>query len=78
MYTFVLSFVTEFIEDIDKKLKEIDPEGGLSKIQKRWLGFCICGIIITNSVCWKRFERAGWGYCSHASLSWMFRQAVTE
>ena len=75
MCSSILFFITDFIEDIDKRLKGFDPQGGLSKIQKGWLGVCISGIIVTNSVCWKRFERAGWGYRSHAGLSWIFRQA---
>ena len=34
----------------------------------------MAAIIITNSICWKRFERASLGQRSAASLSWMFRQ----
>ena len=70
----VLPFVTNFVYDLNEALKEIDPKAGLSRIQKGWLGFCIGAIVVTNSVCWKRFERAGWGCCSHAGLSWMFRR----
>jgi hypothetical protein len=32
-------------------------------------------IIITNSVCWTRFEKAGIGRYGIAALSWMFRKS---
>jgi hypothetical protein len=69
-----LPFVTAFIEKLDAAVQKIDPEAGLTRIQKGWLGFCVLGVMVTNSVCWKRFERAGMGRRTHASLSWMFRQ----
>jgi hypothetical protein len=33
------------------------------------------GIVITESVCWARFERASFGSWSLAALSWMFRKS---
>lgn len=68
-----LPFVTVFVDELDTALKRIDPDAGLTSIQKGWLGFCLLAIMVTNSVCWKRFERASLGRHSHASLSWMFR-----
>ena len=56
-----LPFVADFINELDKGLKIYEPELGLSRIQRRWLGFCLMGIILTNSVCWARFERASLG-----------------
>jgi hypothetical protein len=44
-------------------------------IQRSWLGLCLMGILVTNSVCWARFERASLGRYSLAALSWMFRHA---
>lgn len=32
-------------------------------------------MLVTNSLCWARFERASLGTYSLAALSWMFRQA---
>jgi hypothetical protein len=34
---------------------------GLSALQRRWLGFCLMAMMVTNSLCWTRFERAGLG-----------------
>jgi hypothetical protein len=70
-----LPFMTAFVDELDRALKRHDPEAGLTRKQKSWLGFCLMAIIVTNSVCWKRFERASVGQRSAASLSWMFRKA---
>lgn len=69
-----LPFVTAFVDELDGVLKRIDARAGLSRIQKEWFEFCLVAIVVTNSVCWKRFERAGLRQHSQASLSWMFRQ----
>ena len=69
-----LPFVRTFVDELDRRLRRIAPEAGLTRIQKEWLGFCLVGIIVTNSVCWKRFDRASLGRRSARSLSWMFRQ----
>ncbi|MFQ5821983.1 MAG: transposase [Candidatus Heimdallarchaeota archaeon] len=37
--------------------------------------FCIMAILITNSVCWAKFERASLEKYSVAALSWMFRHS---
>lgn len=68
-------FVTSFIEELNKSIEACKPGQGLSKIQKGWLSFCIMGVIVTNSVCWARFERAGLGGYSMAALCWVFRHA---
>ncbi len=70
-----LPFVENFINELDKGLKIYEPKLGLSRIQRGWLGFCLMGIILTNSVCWARFERASLGKYKVGALSWMFRQA---
>ena len=69
-----LPFVQAFVDEVENALRRIDPEAGLSRLRKEWLGFCLLAIMVTNSVCWKRFERASLGRRSHASLSWMFCQ----
>ncbi len=70
-----LPFVEDFINELDKGLKIYEPELGLSRIQRSWLGLCLMGIILTNSLCWARFERASLGKYKVGALSWMFRKA---
>jgi hypothetical protein len=68
--------VKEFIGALDAALGAHRPLGsGLSFAQRHWLGFCLMGIVITNTVCWAKFERASLGRYSLAGLSWMFRHA---
>jgi hypothetical protein len=67
-------FVTMFVDELDCALKRLAPKAGLTRKQKTWLRFCLVAIVVTNSVCWKRFERASLGKWPHARLSWMFRQ----
>ncbi len=68
-------FVKEFISALDAALKAHRPLGpGLSFAQRSWLGFCLMGILITNTVCRAKFERASSGRYSLAALSWMFRR----
>ena len=69
-----LPFVKAFIAALNAALQAHRPLGpGLSFAQRHWLGFCLMGILITNTVCWAQFERASLGRYSLAALSWMFR-----
>jgi len=70
-----LPFVQEYVEELNRVLEELKPGQGLSSIQRKWLMFCLMGIVVTNSICWAKFERAGLGAYSVAALSWVFRHA---
>ena len=48
---------------------------GMSTMQRAWLAFCVTAVLVTNSICWARFERASLGSYSLAALSWMFRHS---
>ena len=70
-----LPFVTSFIDALNQALEEYQPGWRLSSIQKAWLSFCILAVLVTNSVCWAKFERASLGTYSLSALSWMFRHS---
>lgn len=70
-----LPFIKDFINELDLSLRESGENKYLSKAQKYWLGFCILSILITNSVCWARFERFSLKGYSQSALSWMFRKS---
>jgi hypothetical protein len=70
-----LPFIEDFIDELGQGLAAQDPHQKLSGIQRGWLGFCLMGIILTNSICWARFERMSLGHYKIAALSWMFRQS---
>jgi hypothetical protein len=50
----LLLFVKEFINQLDDGLSQGQSVPRLSSMQKAWLGFCLMGILITNSVCWAK------------------------
>ena len=57
-----LPFVKAFVEAIDEAIRAHHPlSPGLTLIQRSGLGLCLMGILVTNSVCWARFERASLG-----------------
>lgn len=69
------SFIKTFVADLDTALGKLKPNVKLTQLQKIWLGFCLTGMLLTNSVCWAKFERASLGEYKIAALSWMFREA---
>jgi len=70
-----LPFVQEFVDELHEALEKYQPGAGLSRLQRLWLSFCLMGILISNVVCWAKFERASLGHYSLAALSWMFRHS---
>ena len=70
-----LPFIKKYTDELDATIKAYNPKNQLTRKQKYFLSFCIMAIILTNSVCWSRFEKAGIGGYSLAALSWMFRKS---
>ncbi len=68
-------FVRAFIEAVDDAIREYHPSHTMSATQRAWLAFCVTAVLVTNSICWARFERASLGTYSLAALSWMFRHS---
>jgi hypothetical protein len=68
-------FIKTFVDDLDAALVKLKPNAKLTQLQRIWLGFCLTGVLLTNSVCWAKFERASLGDYKIAALSWMFREA---
>jgi len=70
-----LPFIKDFVNELNRNLISLNDSYGLSKTQRYWLGFCILGILLTNSVCWARIERLSLQTYSQSALSWMFRHS---
>lgn len=68
-------FIKTFVTDLDVALGKLKSNAQLTPLQRLWLGFCLTGILLTNTVCWAKFERASLGIYRIAALSWMFRDA---
>ncbi len=69
------TFIKNFINDLDAGLGELKTNAKLTRMQKVWLSFCLTGMLLMNSVCWAKFERASLGCYKVSALSWMFRDA---
>ncbi len=70
-----LPFVKDFVKELNDAIGKHRPGFSLSAIQEKWLSFCIMAILICNSVCWAKSERASLGSYSMSALSWMFRKS---
>src|SRR5438093_8989286 len=68
-------FVRAFVDVVDEVIRAQSPSHGMSAMQRTWLAFCLTAVLVTNSICWARFERAGLGTYALAALSWMFRHS---
>jgi hypothetical protein len=68
-------FIRAFVDAVDEAIRAQSPSHGMSAIQRSWLAFCVTAVLVTNSICWARFERASLGTYSLAALSWMFRHS---
>ena len=68
-------FVRAFIEAVDSTIRASQPHHAMSATQRAWLAFCVTAVLVTNAICWARFERASLGTYSLAALSWMFRHS---
>src|SRR3989449_7128345 len=68
-------FVSAFVAAVDEAIRVHQPSRGMSAMQRTWLAFCVTAVLVTNSICWARFERASLGSYSLAALSWMFRHS---
>jgi hypothetical protein len=54
-------FVRTFVAAVDDARREYHPSHTMSATQRAWLAFCITAVLVTNSICWARFERASLG-----------------
>ena len=68
-------FVRAFVDAVDAAIRAHHPHHAMSVAQRTWLAFCITAVLVTNSMCWARFERASLGTYAMAALSWMFRHS---
>ena len=70
-----LPFIKGYIDALNESINKIKFGASLSHLQCVWLRFVLLGLIVTNSLCWERFERFGLGKYQAPALCWMFRRA---
>ena len=71
----ILPFIKEYISLVSSSLQAINPSYRLTKTQEGWLSFCLTGILLTNTICWTKYEQASFGSKKVGALSWMFRNS---
>jgi len=71
----LLPFVEDYISTLNTELTHYSPGETLTRSQSFWLGFCLTGIILTNSINWSAFARISMGRYNTNALSWMFRHS---
>lgn len=74
----VLPFIRDFINLLTISISAEYPAFHITKTQKLWISFCLTGILLTNTICWARFERASFGGWLEPALSWMFRRSKID
>ena len=67
-----LPFISEYINQLKKNLPQ---KSTLTKLQASFLEFSMMGILTTNTVAWKKFERASLNKRSKQQLSKMYLHA---
>ena len=75
MFSKALPFIDNYVNELSASLSQVSPNNGLTVTQKRWLKFCLMGILITNSIQWSNFYRASLGRYKISTLSWMMRHS---
>jgi hypothetical protein len=68
-------FIKAYVTNLSAVLEKLKSNAKLTEIQGTWLGLCLTGILLTNTLCWAKFQRACLGAYKVAALSWMFRDA---
>lgn len=69
-------FVSDYITSISDVLENHDWAYKLTNTQKRWLSFCLMGLLLSNSINWSLYSRLSLGKYSVSGLSWMFRKSL--
>nr|WP_256969530.1 DUF475 domain-containing protein [Crenothrix polyspora] len=62
-------FIKVYVTDLGAVLGKLKSNAKLTEIQSNWLGMCLTGILLTNSLCWAKFQRACLGAYKIAAFS---------
>ncbi len=70
-----LPFIKEYVTTLNTAIKAHSPAQSMTTLQCQWLSFVILGLLVTNTLCWARFERFGLGHYTTSATCWMFKKA---
>jgi len=66
--TTALPHLFEYVNSLNKQLRE-DGHGAMTRLQSGMLCFVLLGMLVTQSLCWARLERASGGAVRSGALS---------
>ena len=69
------AFIKNYINTLSEGLSKAHPEYRLTLKQQLWLGFCLMGLLLSNSINWSSYSRLSLGRYTIGALSWMFRHS---
>jgi hypothetical protein len=72
-----LPFVNDYVNNLNEILSLYPINAAMTYGHQKWLAFCLTCIIVTSSICWRKFNRISLGSFSEALLSWYFRRPMT-
>lgn len=70
-----LPFIQTYVASLNEAIKSGSPSNELTRIQRYWLSFVILGVLVTNTLCWARFERFSCGEYGASAICWVFKKA---
>lgn len=70
-----LPFIKSYVNAINQALIDNGSKRSMSSIQCYWLSFIILGLLVTNSLCWSRFERFSLKKYSASAICWVFKKS---
>jgi len=57
MFAQSLPFAISYVRELSDELRRVHQSHALSNTQQGWVGYCLTGLLLTNSLCWAAFER---------------------
>jgi len=64
------AFLSDYVNQLSETLENSQITAGMTVKRQNWLAFCLTCIIVTNSICWRKFSRVSLGSFTDALLSW--------
>lgn len=71
------AFLIDYVNQLSYIMEATEKKSGITCGQKKWLAFCLTCIIVTNTICWRKFSRISLGTFTDSLLSWYFRRPMT-
>ena len=72
-----LNFVNDYVNKLNDIISLCQINATMTSGHQKWLAFCLTCIMVTGSICWRKFSRISLGFFSDALLSWYDQSPMT-